>query len=108
VGFNIRIKTVANSLDSSGIYSGTYELLDALKIQRISIVDHKGNVLAHPVPSWMASARNMAKISAVCRIMNGETGIERFYSPALRGDMIAGLPSVSGPGWGVMIPQPVA
>ena len=41
-------------------------------------------------------------------MMNGETGIEQFYSPALKGDMIAGLTSVGGPGWGVMIPQPTS
>jgi len=55
-----------------------------------AIVDHAGNVLAHPLPSWIASRKNIAKISAVARMMNGETGIEQFYSPALKGDMIAG------------------
>lgn len=72
-----------------------------------AIVDSAGNVLAHPLPSWVASRKNIAKVSAVKRMMNGETGIEQFYSPALKGDMIAGLTSVPGPGWGVMIPQPV-
>ena len=72
-----------------------------------AIVDSAGNVLAHPLPSWVASRKNIAKVSAVKRMMNGETGIEQFYSPALKGDMIAGLTSVKGPGWGVMIPQPV-
>ncbi len=73
-----------------------------------AIVDHMGNVLAHPLPSWIAQRKNIAKISPVARMMRGETGIETFYSPALKGDMIAGLTSVDGPGWGVMIPQPVA
>ncbi|EFL88614.1 EAL domain-containing protein [Ahrensia sp. R2A130] len=72
-----------------------------------AIVDQAGNVLAHPLPSWVAARKNISKISAVKRMMNGETGIEQFYSPALKGDMIAGLTSVRGPGWGVMIPQPV-
>lgn len=72
-----------------------------------AIVDQEGNVLAHPLPSWIAVAKNISKVSAVARMMNGETGIEQFYSPALKGDMIAGLTSVKGPGWGVMIPQPV-
>ncbi|NKB51785.1 MAG: EAL domain-containing protein [Rhizobiaceae bacterium] len=72
-----------------------------------AIVDQSGNVLAHPLPSWIAVAKNISKVSAVRRMMNGETGIEQFYSPALKGDMIAGLTSVQGPGWGVMIPQPV-
>ncbi len=40
-------------------------------------------------------------------MLNGETGIETFYSPALKGDMIAGFTVVPEVGWGVMIPQPV-
>lgn len=73
-----------------------------------AIVDQSGNVLAHPLADWIASRKNIAKISAVERMMNGDTGIERFYSPAMKGDMIAGLTSVPGPGWGVMVPQPVS
>lgn len=73
-----------------------------------AIVDHKGNVLAHPLPSWIKSAKNITKISSVQRMLRGETGVEQFYSPALKGDMIAGLTAVDGPGWGVMIPQPVS
>jgi predicted signal transduction protein with EAL and GGDEF domain len=72
-----------------------------------AIVDHKGNVLAHPLDSWVAERKNISKVSAVKRMLNGETGIDTFYSPALKSDMVAGFTSVSGPGWGVMIPQPV-
>lgn len=73
-----------------------------------AIVDGDGNVLAHPLADWVAGRRNIAGVSAVQRMMAGETGIEQFYSPALKGDMIAGLTSVSGPGWGVMVPQPIS
>lgn len=73
-----------------------------------AIVDHDGNILAHPLESWVESAKNIAKVSPVQRMLNGETGVEQFYSPALNGDMIAGLTAVAGPGWGVMIPQPVS
>ncbi|MBT8408862.1 MAG: sensor domain-containing phosphodiesterase, partial [Alphaproteobacteria bacterium] len=72
-----------------------------------AIVDHMGNVLSHPLPSWVAERRNIAKVSAVQRMMQGETGVETFFSPALKGDMIAGFTSVEPVGWGVMIPQPV-
>ncbi|MDH3658430.1 MAG: EAL domain-containing protein [Alphaproteobacteria bacterium] len=72
-----------------------------------AIVDHKGNVLAHPLDDWIAARRNIAKVSSVARMLNGETGIETFYSPALKGDMIAGLTVVPEVGWGVMIPQPI-
>ena len=73
-----------------------------------AIVDQQGNILAHPLPSWVRIAKNISKVSSVKRMMQGETGIEQFYSPALKGNMIAGLTSVPGPGWGVMIPQPVS
>jgi len=73
-----------------------------------AIVDQAGNVLAHPLSDWVAQRKNIAKVSAVRRMMNGETGIQQFYSPALKGDMIAGLTAVAGTGWGVMIPQPVS
>lgn len=72
-----------------------------------AIVDHAGNVLAHPLDDWVAARKNIAGVSAVQRMFKGETGIEQFYSPALKGDMIAGFTTVPGPGWGVMIPQPV-
>lgn len=72
-----------------------------------AIVDQAGNVLAHPLPSWVAARKNIAKVSAVQRMMKGETGVEQFYSPALKGDMIAGLTTVPEAGWGIMIPQPV-
>ena len=72
-----------------------------------AIVDHIGRVLAHPLESWEREMRDISKVSAVARMMAGETGVEVFYSPALKGDMIAGLTSVPGPGWGVMVPQPM-
>ncbi len=73
-----------------------------------AIVDQAGNVLAHPMDDWITKRKNISKVSAVKRMMNRETGIEKFYSPALKGDMIAGFTHVPGVGWGVMIPQPVS
>ena len=73
-----------------------------------AIVDQVGNVLAHPKPTWIAARKNISKISVVKRMLAGETGVETFYSPALKADMIAGFTSIKGPGWGVMIPQPIS
>lgn len=73
-----------------------------------AIVDHEGRVLSHPKAEWVREAREIAHIAPVARMMAGETGVERFHSPALEADMIAGLTAVRGPGWGVMIPQPVS
>lgn len=73
-----------------------------------AIVDHKGNVLSHPLDDWIATRKNIAKVSAVQKMLRGETGVDTFYSPALKSDMIAGFTAVKGTGWGVMIPQPLS
>ena len=41
-------------------------------------------------------------------MMRGETGVATFYSPAMQQDMISGYTTTPGPGWGVMVPQPLA
>ncbi|MDP5253857.1 MULTISPECIES: diguanylate cyclase domain-containing protein [unclassified Vibrio] len=71
-----------------------------------AIVDQAGNVLAHPLDSWVASGKNIAKVSAVQKMLAGQTGVTEFYSPALKDDMVAGFTQVSNAGWGVMVPQP--
>lgn len=72
-----------------------------------AIVDQNGNVLSHPISEWVEERKNLAEVSAVSKLMRGESGVDQFYSPAFNGDVIAGLTTVRGPGWGVMIPQPV-
>lgn len=72
-----------------------------------AIVDHQGNVIAHPSAEWQRDRKNIVKIDAVRRMVAGESGVSRFYSPVMQGDMIAGFASVPGPGWGVMVPQPL-
>ena len=73
-----------------------------------AIVDHQGNVLAHPHDEWVKTRYNMAKLPPVARMLAGETGVQTFYSPALESDMIAGFTIVPDVGWGVMIPRPIA
>ncbi len=73
-----------------------------------AIVDHEGNILAHPSAEWQREMKNIVKIDAVRRMVAGESGVSRFYSPVMKGDMIAGFASVAGPGWGVMVPQPMS
>ncbi|MEM8813220.1 MAG: EAL domain-containing protein, partial [Pseudomonadota bacterium] len=73
-----------------------------------AIVDHKGQVLAHPNTDWIATRRDLSEASSVRRLMKGDTGIESFYAPTLNETVIAGLTTVRGPGWGVMVPQPMS
>ena len=71
------------------------------------IVDRAGRVLAHPMPQWEADRRDISKVSAVKRMLDGETGVDVFFSPAYKDDMITGFTAVRGTGWGVMVPQPL-
>lgn len=73
-----------------------------------AIVDRSGAVIAHPRPEWVKQRKDISQVSAVARMMQGETGIATFYSPAVEKDMIAGFTTVPGPGWGIMVPQPVS
>ncbi len=72
-----------------------------------AIVDQTGRVLAHPLPEWVAAARDITSVTAVRRMLAGEQGVDIFFSPALKGLMIAGFTAVEDAGWGVMVPQPV-
>lgn len=72
-----------------------------------AIVDHQGNVLAHPNPDWQRQMKNLAKVDPVRRMMSGETGVTTFFSPAMQKEMVSGFTTVPGVGWGVMVPQPI-
>ena len=71
-----------------------------------AIVDQAGRVIAHPRQSWIDSIKDLSGVSVVQKMMNGENGVIRFFSPAAKADMVAGFNVVAGPGWGVMVPQP--
>lgn len=71
-----------------------------------AIVDQNGRVLAHPSTLWMAEMRDLSELSVVQAMMAGRTGVMSFYSPFVKGDMVAGYTAIPGLGWGVMVPQP--
>jgi len=73
-----------------------------------AIVDQTGKVLAHPLKSWRDEMKDISGVPPVKRMLNRETGVSTFYSPALKEDMIAGFTWVKGSNWGVMIPQPIS
>jgi signal transduction histidine kinase len=72
------------------------------------IVDDRGRALAHPVEAWSREMRDLSALSPVARALRGERGIDRFYSPAFREEMIAAFAPVVGTGWAVVVPQPVS
>jgi signal transduction histidine kinase len=71
-----------------------------------AIVDHQGNIVSHPRPDWEAAIKNIAGVDPVAKMLQGETGMSRFHSPASNLNMVAGFAAVPGVGWGVMVPQP--
>lgn len=72
-----------------------------------AIVDRNGNLMAHPLPGWQDSMKNISKVKPVALMMGGDTGVTIFYSPAKEKDMITGYATVPSTGWGVMVPQPL-
>lgn len=73
-----------------------------------AIVDRSGHIIAHPDPQWRAMRKDMSQVAPVRRMMAGETGVLRFFSPAVQADMVAGFTTTPKTGWGVMIPQPIS
>ncbi len=71
------------------------------------ITDANGQVIAHPFKDWTAASRDISGVPVVAAMKRGETGVGQFYSPAFKGNMIAGYSVVPETGWGVMVPQPV-
>jgi signal transduction histidine kinase len=72
-----------------------------------AIFDKRGFTIAHPIKSVEDGGMNASGISIVQQMMAGKTGVETFYSPPMKKDMIAGFTAVSSTGWGIMVPQPI-
>src|SRR5215468_6022726 len=70
-----------------------------------AIVDRRGRVIAHPNPQWRTAMRDLSALEPVRRMMNGETGVTRFFSTALQEEVIAGFSTVPEVGLGVMMRQ---
>lgn len=73
-----------------------------------AIVDQAGRVIAHPSPDLEKKAADLSKLSIVKLMLGGQTGVEQFYSPVMKADMVAGFTSVPLTGWGIMVPQPIS
>jgi len=71
-----------------------------------AIVDRTGRAIAHPIPDWVKTMKDMSFLPPVKEMMQGKTGVSQFFTPAMQADMVAGYTTVPRVGWGVMIPQP--
>lgn len=73
-----------------------------------AIIDQDGQAIAHPFEEKSDQAIDLSSAAPVRRLMNGETGVDVFYSPLRQEQMIAGFAPVEGTGWGVIVPQPLS
>ena len=71
------------------------------------LVDANGLTIAHPFKDWATRMQDLSGVSTVKLIMARQTGVDTFFSPAFKDDMIAGYSFVPESGWGVMVPQPL-
>ncbi|MDO6685311.1 MULTISPECIES: EAL domain-containing protein [unclassified Agarivorans] len=74
----------------------------------VALFDQFGRVLAHPNQQWATRAKDLSGLDPIVQMRDQPFGVSQFYSPALQADMIAGYSRVEGPGWGVIVPQPIA
>jgi diguanylate cyclase (GGDEF)-like protein len=105
------IKAAENEQYVIGALSTTHILEAQQKVSfgrrgHAAIVDRTGRAIAHPIPDWVKTMKDMSFLPPVKKMMQGETGVSKFYTPAMQADMVAGYTSVPRSGWGVMIPQP--
>ncbi|MDP6474874.1 MAG: Cache 3/Cache 2 fusion domain-containing protein, partial [Alphaproteobacteria bacterium] len=103
-------------LDSGDIAVGAMGIRYVAKLQgqitfgergHAAIVDRDGRIIAHPNPDWSREMKNISAAKPVGKMIEGESGVTEFYSPAVKADMITGYTVVPGVGWGVMVPQPL-
>jgi diguanylate cyclase (GGDEF)-like protein len=78
------------------------------KLGHAVIVDQTGQTIAHPKADLSKTAKNLSGLKPVQAMLARQTGVTRFYSPAMQMPMIAGYSFVPETGWGVMVPQPYA
>jgi len=71
-----------------------------------AIVDRTGRAIAHPIPDWVKTSKDMSFLPPVAMMKQGATGVSQFFTPAMQADMVAGYTTVPRVGWGVMVPQP--
>jgi len=105
------VKAVANKHYVIAALSTTHILAVQKQISfgrrgHVAIVDRTGRAIAHPLPGWVKSSKDMSFLPPVKAMMQGKTGVSKFYTPAMKADMVAGYTVVPTTGWGVMVPQP--
>ena len=74
---------------------------------RAIILDQYGRALAHPHRPWEEAIQDLSFMEPAYDLQTSNLGVASFHSPRLDKRMLAGYAGVSGPGWGVIVQQPV-
>ncbi len=105
------VKALPNLRFAVGVLTTTHIIEAQKKVSfgrrgHAAIVDRTGRAIAHPVPEWVKTMKDMSFLPPVQKMKLGETGVSQFFTPAMQADMVAGFTTVPRSGWGVMVPQP--
>ncbi|MBF0298667.1 MAG: hypothetical protein HQK51_08105 [Oligoflexia bacterium] len=72
----------------------------------IVIVDHKGHVVYNPWMDLQKEIVDASNLPAVKKMLEGNTGVEEYYSPYLKEDVLTAYKQIPKYGWGVLVVQP--
>lgn len=107
LGYNLPDERLAVGYLNTRYIKRVQEQIAFGELGHSAIFDATGRAVAHPVQKVEENMMDASGIPTVRRMMNGETGVDQFYSPPMDAQMIAGFTFVPETGWAVMVPQPI-
>ena len=107
LGYNLPDGRMAIGYLNISYIKDVQERIQFGELGHAAIFDAAGRSVAHPVPAVEENMMDASGLSIVQRMLNGETGVDQFFSPPMNADMIAGFTFVPETGWPVMVPQPI-
>lgn len=74
-----------------------------------AVLDTTGHVIAHPIPGWVTESKDLSVLTPIAEALaDRRQEVLVFFSPALQEDVVAGVAHAEGPGWTVLVPQPMS
>jgi signal transduction histidine kinase len=108
LGFNLPDGGFAIGYLSLDYIKSVQEKIAFGKLGHSAIFDATGRAVAHPIPRVEENMMDGSGIPTVRKMLDRQTGVDIFYSPPMKADMIAGFTFVPETGWAVMVPQPLS
>ncbi len=70
------------------------------------IINQQGEIISHPRLDTTEKIVRLSNINILNKLRSGESGIEAYYSPIEKTEVISGYAAVPGTQWGVIVQQP--